>query len=160
MPPTIVTPDLDSIVSEIDIAASPARVFHALTDSGELMRWFSGGSECPAKSWQMDARKGGRYAYSTEKSSTISVNGVNQFECHGDILEFEPPRLLVYTWVANWHDDKQRKTVVRWELTPTPTGTHVKVTHSGLANEKVARDDYRSGWPGVVEKLKAFVEQH
>jgi len=34
----------------------------------------------------------------------------------------------------------------------------VKVTHSGLAGEQVAREDYRSGWPGVVEKLKQFAE--
>jgi uncharacterized protein YndB with AHSA1/START domain len=67
--------------------------------------------------------------------------------------------LLVYTWIANWHLDKQRKTIVRWELTPTGKGTHVKVTHSGLAPEAVTRDDYRGGWPGVLEKLKKHVEQ-
>jgi uncharacterized protein YndB with AHSA1/START domain len=55
--------------------------------------------------------------------------------------------------------DKQRKTTVRWELMPSGAGTHVKVTHSGLAKEKVAREDYRGGWPGVVEKLKEFVEK-
>jgi hypothetical protein len=31
MPTAIVTPDLDAIVSEIDIAAPPERVFRALT---------------------------------------------------------------------------------------------------------------------------------
>jgi hypothetical protein len=35
----------------------------------------------------------------------------------------------------------------------------VKVTHSGLALEKVAREDYRGGWPGVLEQLKTFVEK-
>jgi uncharacterized protein YndB with AHSA1/START domain len=69
------------------------------------------------------------------------------------------PRLLVYTWIANWHDDKQRKTTVRWELESRGKGTHVKVTHSGLAQEKVAREDYRGGWPGVLEQLKTFVEK-
>jgi len=90
----------------------------------------------------------------------VKVNGVNEFHCEGEITEFDPPRLLAYTWVANWHDDKNLATTVRWELTPTNSGTHVKVTHSGLVTEKVARDDYRGGWPGVVEKLKEFVEGH
>ena len=36
MASTIVTPDQDSIVGEIDIAAPPERVFKALTDAGEL----------------------------------------------------------------------------------------------------------------------------
>jgi hypothetical protein len=34
----------------------------------------------------------------------------------------------------------------------------VKVTHSGLAQEPAAREDYRSGWVGVTDKLKQFVE--
>jgi uncharacterized protein YndB with AHSA1/START domain len=70
------------------------------------------------------------------------------------------PRLLVYTWIANWHDDKQRKTTVRWELESCGKGTHVKVTHKRPGLEKVAREDYRGGcWPGVLEQLKTFVEK-
>ena len=152
----IITPDQDAIVSEIRIAAPPERVFRALSDPGELKRWFSG-PECPAKFWKMDARVGGQYSYSTEKGS-IAVNGVSEFECHGEILECDPPRLLVYTWIANWHDDKSARTVVRWELEKKGSGTHVKVTHSGLANLPIARKDYSGGWTGVVEMLKKFVE--
>ena len=152
-----VTPDQDALVCEIEIDAPPPRVFEALTDTGQLTRWFTDAS-CPVKYWKMDARKGGRYRYATEKGSLV-VNGVSEFECHGEILEYDPPRLLVYTWIANWHVDKQRKTVVRWELAPTASGTHVKVTHSGLAQEATAREDYCGGWPGVVEKLKRFAEQ-
>jgi uncharacterized protein YndB with AHSA1/START domain len=156
MTTTLVTPNQDALVTEIDIAAPAERVFQALTDPDQLQRWFTDAS-CPVKTWRMDARRGGKYGYVTAKGSHV-VNGVSQFECHGDILEIEPPRLLVYTWVANWHLDKQRTTTVRWELTSTETGTHVKVTHSGLAQEAVAREDYRSGWPGVVEKLRQFVQ--
>ena len=158
MAPSIITPDLDSVVSEIDIAAPPERVFRALTDTGELMRWFTNES-CPVKYWKMDARKGGSYSYATVQSTTVAVNGVNEFECGGEILEFDPPQLLVYTWVANWHLDKTRRTTVRWELESTAKGTHLKVTHSGLADEQAAREDYRGGWPGVVESLKKFVEK-
>jgi len=152
-----ITPDNDAIIGEIHIAAPPARVFKALTDQSELGRWF-GNPECPVKSWEMDARRGGRYRYATEKG-TVAVNGVNEFKCQGEILEFDPPRLLVYSWIANWHDDKSRPTVVRWELTPAATGTHVRVTHSGLAQENVARKDYSGGWPGVLEMLKNFTEK-
>jgi uncharacterized protein YndB with AHSA1/START domain len=84
---------------------------------------------------------------------------VDEFEGHGEVLEIDPPRLLVYTWIANWHADPKCKTVVRWELTPSKGGTLVKVTHSGLAEEDVACKDYSSGWPGVVELLKKFAEQ-
>jgi uncharacterized protein YndB with AHSA1/START domain len=157
MTKAIITPDQDSILSEIEIAAPAERVFQALTRGDELSRWFTS-PECPAKFWKMDARLGGRYHYATEKG-TVVVNNVSEFECSGEILEYDPPRLLVYTWVANWHEDKSRRTVVRWELTPTKTGTHVKVTHSGLAQETIARKDYSGGWPGVLEMLKKFAEK-
>ena len=102
--------------------------------------------------------RAGAYRYATQKGSIV-VNGVSEFECHGHITEFDPPRVLAYTWYANWHDDSTRRTLVRWELTPRNNGTHVKVTHSGLANLPIARKDYGGGWPGVVENLKTFLEQ-
>jgi len=157
MPTTKVTPDQDAVVSEIEIAAPVDRVFQALTAAGELTHWFTS-PECPVKLWEMDARLGGRYRYATQPGSIV-VNGVSEFECHGEILEYDPPRVLVYTWLANWHEDVAHRTIVRWELTPKSGGTHVKVTHSGLATMPVARKDYSGGWPGVVEMLKTFVEK-
>jgi uncharacterized protein YndB with AHSA1/START domain len=157
MPTTTTTPDQDAVVSEIEIAAPPDRVFQALTTADELKRWFTS-PECPAKFWEMDPRPGGRYRYATEKGSIV-VNNVSEFECHGEIVEYDPPRVLAYTWIANWHDEVTRRTVVRWELTPKSGGTHVKVTHNGLRTLPVARKDYSGGWPGVVEMLKKFVEQ-
>ncbi|HVN22027.1 MAG TPA: SRPBCC domain-containing protein [Dongiaceae bacterium] len=157
MATAIVTPNQDAIVSEIHIAAPPERIFKALTDAGELQRWF-GSPECPLKYWKMDAQVGGQYSYATEKGSIV-VNGVSQFECHGEILECDPPRLLVYTWIGNWHDQPGARTIVRWELALKGTGTQVRVTHSGLANLPVAREDYAGGWPGVVEMLRKFVER-
>jgi uncharacterized protein YndB with AHSA1/START domain len=157
MTTTIVTPDQDAIVSEIQISAPPERVFEALTDSSQLSRWFSS-PECPLKAWEMDARPGGRYHYETVKGSVV-VNGVSEFKCHGEVTEYDPPHRLGYTWMANWHDDPVRRTVVRWELTAKAGGTHVRVTHSGLNELPVARKDYTGGWPGVVEMLKKFVER-
>jgi uncharacterized protein YndB with AHSA1/START domain len=153
---TSMTADQDCVISEIIIAAPPGRVFKAITDPDELLRWFTDPG-CPAIAWEMDARHGGRYRHATGKGTAV-VNGVSEFECHGEILELDPPRLLVYTWIANWHNDKSRRTVVRWELTPEGSGTRVKVIHSGLELEDAARKDYSSGWPGVMELLKKFVE--
>ena len=155
MPTAIVTPEQDTIISEIEIAAPPERVFKALSDASQLQGWF-GSPTCALKSWTMDARVGGRYGYTQAGSN--KVNGVREFECHGQITECDPPRVIAYTWIANWHDDTTVPTQVRWELTPKQKGTHVKVTHSGLANLPVARKDYSGGWPKVIEMLKKFVE--
>ena len=156
MATAIITPDQDAVVSEIEIAAPPERVFQALIDPKQVMQWWTS-DQCQIESFEIDARRGGRWRYDT-KESTLNVNGVSKFHCDGEILEFDPPRLLAYTWIANWHDDKTRRTVVRWELTPSAAGTKLKVTHSGLAQESVARKDYSGGWVGVLQTLKKFVE--
>jgi len=150
-------PDQDAIIAEIEIAAPPERVFQALTDPKQLLRWWSD-EACRAGLWEFEARRGGRWRFKTAHSGK-AINGVTDFEASGEILEFDPPRLMAYTWIANWHDDRAQRTVVRWELTPSGGGTKVKVTHSGLANLPIARKDYSGGWPGVVEKLKKFVEK-
>jgi len=157
MPTTLVTADQDAIVSEVHISAPAQRVFQALTDPRQLMLWWNS-EECQMEFFEMDARRGGKWRFGTKKSA-LNVNGVSRFFCQGEVLEFDPPRVLAYSWIANWHDDKTRRTIVRWELTPTKDGTHVKITHSGLAQESVARKDYSGGWPGVVESLKKFVEK-
>jgi uncharacterized protein YndB with AHSA1/START domain len=106
----------------------------------------------------MDARPGGTWRFSATQAGK-NINGVTEFKCSGEILEFDPPRVLAYTWIANWHADKSRTTVVRWELSAKDGGTLVKVTHSGLVQEEVARNDYQGGWPGVVERLKEYIER-
>ncbi len=156
MATAVISTDQDAIVSEVSISAPPERVFKALSDPSELQRWF-GSPECPTKYWKMEGRLGGKYSYATG-DGTIEVNNVRKFECHGEITEFDPPRVIAYTWFGNWHDDTSVRTLVRWELTPKAKGTHVRVTHSGLAKLPIARKDYSGGWPGVIEMLKKFAE--
>ena len=157
MTTTVITPDQDAVVCEIHIAAPPERVFQALIDPKQVMRWWTS-DQAPIESFSFEPRRGGRWSYDTQ-NSTLNVNGVTKFHCDGEVLEYDPPRLLAYTWIANWHEDKSRRTVVRWELTPQSGGTQLKVTHSGLGTLPIARKDYSGGWPGVVEQLKKFVEQ-
>jgi hypothetical protein len=66
--------------------------------------------------------------------------------------------VLAYSWFANWHEKPDHRTVVRWELTATKAGTHLKVTHSGLAQMPAACQGYSQGWPGLVQSLKNFAE--
>jgi len=152
----IVTPDQDAVVCEIEVAAPAQRVFQALTNSEQLLEWWGAESTVHTRLWEMDPRPGGKWRMQCSSQDGKAVNGVTDFEVHGEILEFSPPRLLVYTWIANWHDDRLHPTVVKWELIPMDTSTKVKVTHSGLANEPTCRRDYSGGWPGVLELLQKY----
>ena len=154
-----VTPDQDSIISEVEIAAPPERVFQALSDPKQLIQWWNS-ERCPCEGWQFDARPGGKWHASFKGDEKAQVNyGIAAFDHKGEILEIDPPRLLVYSWFANFHEDPAIRNVVRWELTATGQGTKVKVTHSGLSKLPKSRKDYAGGWPGVVAQLKAFAEK-
>jgi uncharacterized protein YndB with AHSA1/START domain len=147
----------DAVITEIDIDAPPERVFRALTDSAELTLWWGEEPSVELKVMEMDPRVGGRWRFEGSDRVGHSVNGVREYVTYGEVLAIEPPRLLIYTWISNWHEHPEVPTTVRWDLEPTKTGTRVRVTHSGLANEPVARKDYTGGWVGVLELLKTFV---
>jgi uncharacterized protein YndB with AHSA1/START domain len=157
----------DAVTAEIDIAAAPERVFRALTDPARIFAWWSKEPSVELSVVEMDARPGGRWRLhwkpvegleQGESWAQLRRNGAHVYEAHGRIVEYDPPRLLAWTWVANWHEDPQHPTLVRWELTPTERGTHVRVTHSGLAAEAIGRKDYPGGWVGVLNLLRGFLQ--
>ena len=153
MPKTEISSDRDAVISETEIAAPPARVFQALITREQALAWGSNDA-FTMKVWEMDVRPGGRWTFvSVEKASG------RDFEHHGEVVEVDPPRVLAYTWFANWHSDLSHPTLVRWELTPIPTGTRLKMTHSGLAHLQGACEGYSQGWPGLVDALRKYVEQ-
>jgi uncharacterized protein YndB with AHSA1/START domain len=155
---TSITPDQDAVICETQVEAPIERVFEALTDSRQLLQWWGAEPTIEAQSWEIDPRPGGKWRMECSGRDGMSVNGVTDFKVHGEILEFSPPGLLVYTWIANWHDDTSRATVVKWELRPVGDSTVVTVTHSGLANETIARKDYSSGWSGVLGLLDKYLK--
>jgi len=55
MATTRITPDNDSVVTEIEIAAPPARVFRALIEREQALQW-GGGEAFEITEWEMDAR--------------------------------------------------------------------------------------------------------
>jgi uncharacterized protein YndB with AHSA1/START domain len=145
-----VSPDADAIVSEINIAAPPERVFEALTDPKQLVQWWGQKGMYWCNEFQSDLRTGG-------KLRIAGVDGQGQkFEVTGEYLEIERPRLLAYTWVASWTGDV--KTKVRWELEATKEGTLVRIRHSGMAAHPEIAQSYR-GWPQLLAFLKALLEK-
>jgi uncharacterized protein YndB with AHSA1/START domain len=152
MATNVVSMDQDTIVSAIDIAAPPELVFKGICDAETVRR------RVPALTvFEMDLRVGGKWRL--ELPMTKPHHGVSLVRHDGEILELDPPRLLVYTWLANFHSDPQHRSIVRWDLTRTQSGTHVQVTHSHLSSEPAAAKDYAQGWPGVLQDVKTFAEK-
>jgi uncharacterized protein YndB with AHSA1/START domain len=123
----------------------------------QLNQWWTN-DICMTVLREMDARLGGKWRFVASKSSP-DTNSVETFEIFGEIIEFEPPRRLAYSWLSKWHDQPEKTTTVRWELWRAGNATRVKMTHSGLGNQPAARKGYGEGWPGVVQHLKTFAER-
>jgi uncharacterized protein YndB with AHSA1/START domain len=145
-----ITPDSDAIVSEIHITAPPERVFEALVDPQQIVKWWGQAGVYRCTEWHSDLRVGGKW-----RSSGLDGEG-HKFEVNGEYLEIAPPRLLVYSWVASWTGPV--KTYIRWELEPASQGTLVRITHSGLANHPEVAKNYR-GWPRMLGWLQALLER-
>jgi uncharacterized protein YndB with AHSA1/START domain len=98
--------------------------------------------------WQVDLRPGGKWS-----SDSARVDGSQTGHVHGEYLEVDKPRLLVYTWKASW--DGFSETLIRVDLTATTTGTHVKIRHSGFADRTASGVGHAEGWKRVLGWLAA-----
>jgi uncharacterized protein YndB with AHSA1/START domain len=140
----------DTIVHEITIEGSAERVFDALTDTDERMKWWGAEGRFQVTYFESDLRPGGKW--------TMRGNGMGgkPFTVAGEYREIERPRLLVFTWLPDWYENAT-ETLVRWDLKENGAVTTVRLTHSGLTSED-SRASHR-GWPQILGWLKAYVEQ-
>jgi uncharacterized protein YndB with AHSA1/START domain len=140
----------DAIVEEVTINASAERIFEALTNPIELLKWWGSEGKFQATQVQCELRPGGSWEIviqgdcKTGKSARVA----------GQYREINRPRLLSFTWVR---DEDGIETLVRWELDEHDGATTVRVTHSGLNTENLrSRND---GWPLILRLLHAYIEQ-
>jgi uncharacterized protein YndB with AHSA1/START domain len=154
-----ITPSHDAVITEIFMAAPPERVFKALIDREQALQWGSS-PEFEMTRWEMDPRLGGKWTFVAKERNQSGKYANTELVHHGEILGFDPPRVLEYTWFASWHSDPSHKTIVRWELSAVAAGTQVKVTHSGLAPMPEDCKGYAQGWPGLVTRIEQFVESN
>jgi uncharacterized protein YndB with AHSA1/START domain len=167
MPESKMTPEQDSVVVETEIAAPPEVVFQALVDQQQLFTWWGREPSLELTSFDMSPHQGGAWRFTCKAragqhddiAKQLESVGVQEFEAHGEVLESVPPRLLVWSWIANYHSRPEARTIVKWELEPTATGTRVRVTHSGLADMPENREGYGNGWVGVLALLRTFMDE-
>jgi uncharacterized protein YndB with AHSA1/START domain len=147
-----ITPNQDTVLAEIFIAAPPERVFQAITDPSQLSKWWGESGLYRITERTADVRPGGKWS-----SVGVGADGTS-FRVEGEYLEVDPPRRLVHTWVASYRGPL--KTVVRWDLEPRKagTGTLVKLRHEGFASAPQAALDHGDGWKRVMGWLEAYLE--
>jgi uncharacterized protein YndB with AHSA1/START domain len=149
-PTSRITPDNNVVVAEIFIAAPRERIFQAITDPKQAIRWWGQADRYHLAEFQMDVRVGGKWS-----TSGASVK-MGDIAVHGEFIEIDPPRRLAYTWSSSWMN---AVTKVLWELEPQDNGTFVKLTHTGFAGDAEQAKNHGTGWSLVLGWLQGFAEK-
>ena len=144
------SPTTDSIVQEISIKAPAARIFDALANPAERVKWWRSEGRFQITHAESDLRPGGKWIMrgTGMGDKPVTVAGVYR--------QVERPRLLEFTWLPDWQGDPT-ETVVRWDLEEEGGVTTVRLTHTGLITE-ASRAGHR-GWPVILAALQSYVER-
>jgi uncharacterized protein YndB with AHSA1/START domain len=144
------SPDNDVVTCEVFIAAPRERVFQAISDPRQALKWWGEEGKYRLHEFQMDVRVGGKWSCAGT-SVTMGPTAV-----HGEFLEVDPPRKLAYTWNSSW---MAVSTEVRWDLEEQGSGTILKLTHSGFAGNADQAKNHGLGWTAIFTWLQSFVEK-
>jgi uncharacterized protein YndB with AHSA1/START domain len=127
------------------VAASPVAVFRALTDAGELARWFPSSADS-------DPRTGGSFEYRFE----FDADPARNHTYGGEYRDVVPNERVAYPW-----NGKLGTTEVEFRLRPDDGGTEVTLRHTGWGTGADWDDSlelHRQGWGFFLRNLEAYLE--
>ena len=126
------TTETRSVVIEREVPHPPEKIWRALTQPHLIQEWLMQSDFQPVVNHQFKFRA-----------------DWGAVDCK--VLEVEPNKTLSYTWGAYGLES-----VVTWTLTPTGTGTHLRMEQSGFrSDQQQAYQGAKFGW----QKFFANLEQ-
>ena len=135
-----------AIVYTIYIAATPEKVWQALTSAEFSRKYFFGNAV------DVDLRVGGAYVVRTPDGA---------LHISGEVIECDPPKKLTVTFNVNWPAliEKLGPTLVSYEIEPAGDAVRLTMTES---HDRPLGDDVlsggRQGWPAILSSLKSLLE--
>jgi uncharacterized protein YndB with AHSA1/START domain len=129
------------VEKRVEIRASLAEVWRAITDPSELSRWFGQKAE-------LELRPGAEGAFTWDEHGS--------FACR--VEEVEPPHRLVWSWVheANVPFSAAPSTRVEWTLTEAGPGrTILELRESGFLTD-LHHGQNDEGWDQELAELVAL----
>jgi uncharacterized protein YndB with AHSA1/START domain len=130
-----------TLVIEREMPHPPEKVWRALTQNPLIEQWLMKSDFQPVVGHKFSFR------------ATPAPNWSGVIDC--EVLVVEPNVKLSYSWGA-----LGLKSVVAWTLTPTESGTRVRMEHSGFPSETGA--NYKGanyGWQKFIGSLERVVAE-
>jgi uncharacterized protein YndB with AHSA1/START domain len=136
----------DEVRRVLEIRAPRERVWTALTQPEELVRWF------PTERAEIDLRTGGAARFEWEDSSDEAIVDV-----------VEPPVRLVFRWRPAGLDRPYTAVSFTLEEMPGGTGTRLTLVESGFSSlpDQIAQQSQEgndAGWANELAELRAYLE--
>ncbi len=133
------------LVLERVLPAPPAEVFRHWCDAGSLAEWMRPAEGMGRASVSLDFRVGGRFE--------IVMHGERDYRQHGEILEIEPDRRLVFLWISDWMPPGEQRTRLSVSFEPAGTEeTRLVLVHDELP-ESDAYAGHAGGWARILDGL-------
>jgi uncharacterized protein YndB with AHSA1/START domain len=120
-----------SVVVEREMPFPPDKIWRALTQPHLIEEWLMKNDFNPVVGQRFNLRA-----------------DWGAVDCQ--VLVVEPNKTLSYTWAAHGLES-----VVTWTLTPTKTGTHLRMEQSGFRpDQQQAYQGAKHGWPRFFANLE------
>ena len=128
--------EIRSVVLERDVGFPPEKIWRALTQPHLIEEWLMKSDFKPVADH--------RFKFTADWGSV---------DCQ--VLEIEPHKTLSYKW-----DAMGLESVVTWTLTPTGTGTHLRMEQIGFRpDQQQAYAGAKYGWQQFLGKLEDVVSR-
>jgi len=140
-----------ALKAEIDIKATPEKVYAAWTQSDQFVKWFGPRADGRLEVDKFDCSVGGGY------DVTMVFADGDRVQLTGSYQELDPPKKIVLTWQwAPTGAAPSYETLVTVDLVPTDLGTHLTLTHERFATAET-RDEHK-GWGPILTKLAVLFD--
>jgi uncharacterized protein YndB with AHSA1/START domain/limonene-1,2-epoxide hydrolase len=124
------------ILATVEVAATPDRVFAALT-SADVIDWWVRPGVFDTRTWDGNATPGGHW-----RTSGVGPRG--PYELTGEYLQVDPPRRLVHTWEDPEAPGATSK--VSYDLSTIDSGTRITLRQEGEFASPVVCANIAIGW--------------
>ncbi|KKX27880.1 SRPBCC domain-containing protein [Rhizobium sp. LC145] len=125
-----------SVVLEREVSYPPEKIWRALTQPHLIEEWLMTNDFKPEKGHRFNLRA-----------------DWGAVDC--EVQAIEPHKILVYSW-----DTKDLKSTVTWTLTPTDSGTQIRMEQSGFRpDQQPYFRGAHAGWPRFLDAMERVLER-
>ena len=145
--------DGETILATVDIAASPERLYAALT-TDEMEKWWGEDGVYHVKNWKADMQARGKWTLDVVRPDGVAL------PASGEFLLLDPPHKFVITRRYDWDYPGlgRHATKVAYILDKIEGGTRVTIRHEDFNGCARAAYEHAPNWERLLNWLRDYLK--